>query len=736
MECWNNFNGIKWKQSIDVEDFIINNYQEYVGSSDFLKGITKKTSRLYGRFQKLLDKSNDSGFLDIETSYFSGIDIFDNGYVDKKNEVIVGLQTDDPLKVCVNPYVSLESSLKKIKNLGYRFDKESKEQFEEYLKSYESMIDDTYTSEIKKYKELKLIGGLPDTFGRGFIVGDYRRIALYGIDYLIAKKRNDLERLKKDINYSIVRTREEVVKQIDSLNKLKNMASHYGYDISKPAKNAKEAIQWIYFGYLGAVKENNGCVVPLGNNSTFIDIYINRDLELGLLTEEGAQELIDQFIIKLRMVRFLREDDYYEYFPGKNPIITETLGGIYNNKSFITKTTYRFLNTLENIDEYPCPNFVVLWSKYLPNNFKRYCAKVMLKYNVLSFVNADIIQNSNICITSGASFNKLGKQIDYYGGSCNLPKILLYAINGGVDELTKEKVIDGVEPILGDTLNYADVVKNFSICLNKVISIHADALNIIHYLHDKYAYESSIMALNDTVVERNITFDLVGVSTLVDSLSAIRYSTVKVNRDENGLALEYVSDNSYPRYGNNKDEVDKLVVDIIKLYSKLLQQYHFYRNSKIKIGTNTYSSNVLYGNNTGATPDGRFKGVPFSVGVNPVNSVDNNGVLETLKSVLKIPSSMCNGGLIETININHSALGSKRSERAENIINLIDSFMLQGGEHLEFNIIDNSVLLDAANGSNKYDKLVIKNSGVSFLFSDLTDKQQNDIIDRTFHRSL
>ncbi len=736
MECWNNFSGTKWKQTVDVDDFVINNYQEYVGSSDFLKGITKRTSRVLSRCQKLFDKESNTGILDIETGCFSGIDAFDNGYVDKKNEVIVGLQTDEPLKMCINPLVSLETSLKETKNNGYRFDKSLIEQFDEYLKSCESMIDGTYTSEIKKYKELNLIGGLPDNFDRGFIIGDYRRIALYGVNYLIAIKKHDLERLKRDINYSIVRTREEVVKQIEYLEKLKNLASHYGCDISKPARNAKEAIQWIYFGYLGAIKETSGSSIPIGNNTAFIDIYINRDIELGILSEEGAQELIDQFILKLRMVRFLRSEDYYNYYSGNSPIITETIGGINNEKSLITKTAYRFLNSLENIEDSHSPNIVILWSKYLPNNFKRYCAKVMLKYNILSFVNGDILQESNLCVTSGSCLYKIGKQIEYSGGSCNLPKILLYAINGGVDEITKEKVIDGVEPVTGDILNYSDVVRNFSKCLERVISVHSDALNIIHYMHDKYTYESSIMALNDTVVERTISLNLTGLSTLVDSLSAIRYSNVKVNRDENGLVTEYVLEGSYPKYGNNNDEADKLTIDIIKLYSKLLQQHHFYRNAKIKIGTCTYFSNVLYGNNTGATPDGRFKGIPFSVAINPVNNIDENSALKTLKSILKIPNELCNGGIIETINIDYNAIGSKRSERAENLIGLLDSYFAQGGNHLEFNIIDKSILIETSNNSKKYDRLILRNSGMAINFIDLNEKQQNDIIDRAFYRGL
>lgn len=736
MQEWDTFSGKRWQQVIDVDDFIINNYKEYLGSSDFLKGTSRKTGRIWSRCQKILEKEDITNVLDIETNYFSGIDNFDPGYIDKKSEVIVGLQTDDPLKQFVNPFIALDTSVDALKNYGYRINRELIDRFKEFGKSHENVTNDTYTKEINKYREVHLLEGLPDNYGRGFIVSDYRRLPLYGADYLISKKRHDLDRLKRDINYSMVRTREEVVKQIEALEDIKNMANRYGYDISRPASNAKEAVQWLYFAYLSATKETSGASMPIGNNTAFLDIYINRDLENGIINEEEAQELIDQFIIKLRMIRFLHVPEYHNYFAGKNPIITETIGGMYNNKSLITKTAYRILNSIENLDVYPVPNFSILWSTNLPTNFKRYCAKVMLKNNILQFINGDLLDNNDYTSTGLAGLSKVGKQIDYYGGSCNLPKALLYAINGGKDEITGEQIIDGIEPLLEPILDYSKVVRNFSFVLKKLISIQSDALNIIHYVHDKYAYESSLMAFNDTVVERYISFGITGLSTVVDSLSAIHYSKVKVNRNENGISTDFIVENKFPRFGNNSDEADRLALDIVKLFNKLVLEHHFYRNAKPKIGIESMGLNIVYGNNTGATPDGRFKGVAYAPGVNPISNVDCNGVLASLKSIMKIPSILCKNGIITTLNVNHNALGSKKSERAENIIGLLDGYFSQNGSHLEMNIIDRNILLEAANNEKQYDYLVIRNSGCAFRFIDLTETQQDDLADRTFHKVL
>lgn len=736
MKEWNKFNGERWKQVIDVDDFILSNYQEYVGNSEFLKGISKKTSRLWSRFQKMTDKEVSTGIYDIETSCFSGIDFFEAGYIDKKNEVIVGVQTDEPLKPSINPFISLDSSLSVIKNNGYRFDHDIVDDFKDYNMSYEQLLEDTYTSEVKKYKELGLFSNLADNYGRGYIVGDYRRLALYGIDYLILRKKHDLERLRKDINYSMVRAREEVVKQINSLKKIKSMAASYGYDISRPASNATEAIQWLYFGYLAASKEYNGASMPIGNDSAFLDIYIQRDIENGELNEEMAQELIDQFIIRLRAMRYIRTPEFYDNYLAKQVLINETIGGIHDNKSLITKTAFRMLNSIENLDECEVPSITILWSKYLPINFKKYCAKVMLKCNILQFVNGDINSGTDYTSTGVASLSKIGKQIEYNGGICNLPKMLLYAINGGRDEITGEQVLEGIEPVQGNILNYSEVVRNFSLVLRKVLSVHADALNILHCIHDKYAYESSIMAFNDTVVERYITIDLAGLSVLVDSLSAIRYTRVSVSRDENGICTEYSPDNKFYRFGNDKDEVDSLAIDIIRVINKILGEHRFYRNAKVKLGINSLGLNVVFGNLTGATPDGRFKNTPFAPCANPDSHVDITGLLNSLKSVMKLPNNICSAGIINTLNVNHSALGTKKSERVESLVTLFDEYFENNGNYMEMNIIDKSLLLENSNRDRRRGNLILRNSGCLVNYSKLEPEFQEDLMNRTFHKVL
>ncbi len=730
MQEWDNFKGTKWKQIIDVDDFVINNYSEYVGNSDFLRESSKKTNKVWGRCQKLLEKESITDILDIEINEFSGIDTFECGYIDKKNETIVGIQTDDPLKRFINPYVSLNSSLSVLKNNGYRFNKDMISKFNYFSKSYEDVVENTYTSEIKKYKEVHLLEGLPDNYGRGFILGDYRRIALYGIDYLINKKKNDLQRLKKDINYSMVRVREEVVNQIEALNEIKSMASRYGYNISLPASNSKEAIQWIYFGYLAALKQTTGISIPLGNISAFIDIYIERDLAKGIISEDVAQELIDQFTIKLRMIRFLYPQEIQNYYLGET-IIPITLGSVVNTSSLITKTDYRIINSIENLGEYKTVNYTILWSKSLPINFKKYCCKIITKYNSLQFCNGDIITNNTVASTGIANLSKVGKQIDYYGGTCNLPKILLYAINGGKDEFTGETIVEGIEPIDTDILDYSKVARNFSLVLSKVISIQCDAINTIHCLYDKYAYESSIMALNDTVVERYATIGMSGFSVLVDSLSAIKYSTVTIKRNENGIVNDFSVDNNFPRFGNNLNEVDSIAIDVVKLFNQIVREHHLYRNAKAKIEIASYGLNIVYGKNTGATPDGRFSGVAYSEGVCPTSNVSENGLLSSLKSIIKIPIDLCKAGIVNTLNITHSTFGAKKGERIDNILELLDNIFNDNISHVEINLIDKNLLLEDKNNS-----LILRNNGYLIAYDKLNSEQQESIIDSTFYKVI
>ncbi len=736
MEAWNGFKGTKWQRTPDVEDFILNNYTEYVGNSDFLKGISRKTTRLLSRVQKLLDKEEAAHLLDVDSLSLAGINHFDPGYVDKKNEIIVGLQTDEPLKHFINPYISLNTSLGVLKSNGYRFNHDVEESFREFQVSYEDAVNEVYTKEIKKFKEVHLIDGLPDTFGRGFIVSDYRRLPLYGADYLIKQKERDLERLRKDINYSVVRTREEVIKQIAALKALKQMASTYDIDVSKPASNAKEAFEWLYLAYLAGAKETYGVSLPTGNNSPFLDIYIERDIALQVLTEEEAQELVDQFLIKLRLLRYLRTPEYLSCFPGMAPIITETIGGMSGDHSMITKTSYRILNSLENIGAYEVPNYTILWSSRLPVNFKRYCIKMMLKFNCLQFLNADTLNSFEYASTGMAGLSKIGKQIDYYGGSCNLPKVLLYAINGGRDELTGEMVIGGIEPLTGKKLNYSEVVKNFVKVLKKVISIQDDALNVIHYMHDKYGYESSLMAFNDTVVERSMTFNLIGFANVIDSLSAIRFADVQVNRDENGLSTDFVIKDSFPRFGLGDVTVDKLASDTIKMISKELQSHHMYRNATIKMGIASSFLNVVCGTNTGATPDGRFKGAPFAFNANPISNIDNKSLINSLKSVMRLPSNLCQNGIVTTVNTTANTLGTKRNERANNMMVLLDSFFGQKGTHIEFNLIDKKVLLDAKDNDKKGSDIVLRSGGCAIRYKELSTQQQESLIDQTYHEVL
>ncbi len=731
MQEWNGFKGTKWQQVIDVEDFILNNYQEYTGSSDFLKGISKKTTRLLSRVSKILGKEEITGILDVETSALTSIDAFDLGYIDKKNEVISGIQTDDPLKQAVNT-LTLDTSLNVLKNNGYRFDREVLEHYRDFNDTYEASLNEAYTKEIAKFKEVHLLEGMPDTYGRGFMIGDYRRLPLYGLDYLIAKKEHDLNRLRKDINYSMIRAREEVIKQIKSLKKLKLLASRYGFDISRPASNAKEAFQWLYFAYLAVSKETCGASMPIGNNSAFLDIYIARDLELGILNEEEAQELVDQFMLKLRLIRCVRSDDFKTIFMGQNTLVTETIGGVNKEHSIITKTAYRFLNTIETLGVYPTPAFAILWSVKMPNNFKRYLAKVMMKHNCLRFINADNLGSSNYATNGLVSTSKIGKQIDYYGGSFNLPKALLYAINGGCDELTGELVIDGVEKLDGDVLVYSKVVRNFAIVLKKLITIYADNLNMIHYMHDKYGYESSLMAFNDTVVERYMTFNIAGFATLVDSLSAIRFAKVKVNRDENGLSTDFTITGDFPHYGNNLDDVDKLASDIAKLINRELSGHHLYRNANIKLGFQSLGMSIKYGSNTGSTPDGRFRGSAYPFNADPVGNKNTRGLLRTLKSVMKIPSKLCSGGIATTVNITALALGSKRTERAENLISLLDGYFKQNGSELEINIIDKKTIQD----NDKTKDIVLCVGGIVTRQNALPDTSKEYLLDLTYNTKL
>ena len=652
MKAWDNFKGEKWKQTIDVSDFIDENYTEYLGDDTFLSGTTSKTDKIWEKCKGLLKVELEKGIYDVETDKISSIDGFDAGYIDKDNEVIVGIQTDEPLKRIVNPYGGMRMVESALASYGYELNKDIHEKFTEYRKTHNDGVFDAYTKEIRKARHAGLITGLPDAYGRGRIIGDYRRIALYGIDFLIEEKRKDLDKIAT-INEDTIRLREEVSEQIKALGKIKNMASKYGFDISMPASSAKEAVQWLYFGYLAAIKENNGAAMSLGRTSTFLDIYIERDINNGCLTEEEAQELIDQFIIKLRIARHLRTPDYNELFAGDPTWVTESIGGMLSeNKSLVTKTSFRYLHTLINLESAPEPNMTVLWSNGLPENFKKYCAKISIETDSIQYENDDLmrpVHGSDYAIACCVSSMTVGKQMQFFGARCNLAKALLYAINGGIDEIKEELIVEGIEPITDSVLNYDKVIKAYDKVLDVVASTYVDAMNIIHYMHDKYAYEAGQMALHDTAVEHLMAFGVAGLSVVADSLSAIKYAKVTPIRNENGIAVDFEIDGEFPKYGNDDDRVDGIAVDIVNSFYQKLKSHPLYKNAKHTLSVLTITSNVVYGKKTGSTPDGRKKGVAFAPGANPMHGRDFSGALASLNSVAKIPYlDCCQDGISNT----------------------------------------------------------------------------------------
>ncbi len=741
MNEWNEFQGEKWRKKVDVEDFIINNYQEYVGNEKFLTKSSKKTSKLWSRCQKLLEKEAITKVLDIETNVISGIDKFDPGYIDKRNEVIVGLQTDEPLKRIMNPYGSMEAVKETLNSYGYSMNKEIEEKFTEYHKTYEEAILGAYSNNALKYRQANVLSTLPETYGRGKVMGDYRRLALYGADYLIRRKKKDLEKLTSPMNFAMIRTREEVQEQIKALEDIKWMASRYGIDISRPASTAKEAFQWLYFAYLATIKQNNGVMNSFGRNTAFLDIYIERDIQKGILTEETAQELVDQLIIKLRLVRHLRKNAYKEILIGDPTWVTESIAGMRDEEhSFVTKTAYRFLNTLKNLGSSPEPNFTILWSSKLPLPFQKYVSRMAIDTHVIQFVNDEAIRpiyGTDYAITGSSSAIKLGKQMVYYGASCNLPKALLYAINGGKDEITKKVMVSDLEAMPNDTLDYQTVVRNFAKVLKEFSEVYVDALSVVHYMQDKYAYESASMAFLDTITERKMSFGITGFSTIVDSLSAIRYGKVKVTRDEDGIATSYQAEQEYPRYGNMDERADRIACDIAKLFAKTMKAHHLYRNAEGRISIQTVADHVFYGNLTGATPDGRGALEPYAPGASPSNGVDISGAKASLGSVAKIPyKGVCEDGITNNFSISPNALGEKESERIINFLKLIREYFQNGGQHLNANVISKNQLMNAQKNPDKYSKLIVRYAECGVRFQNLNHTQQEELLSRTFHDDL
>ena len=735
------FKGNKWRKTVDVEDFIKSNYKEYTGNSEFLIGISKKTDKVWNKCKKLLAKEAISGVLDVETFIMSGIDNFEVGYISRPDEVIVGLQTDEPLKRIVNPYGGMRMVKKSLEAYGFHLDKQLENSFNEFRKTHNQGVFDAYTKDIKSARHNHLITGLPDAYGRGRIIGDYRRLALYGADYLIEKKQEDLDSLSDISDIEVIQLREDVSEQIKALNLIKKMAMRYGFDVSKPAMSAKEAIQWTYFAYLAAVKQNNGAATSIGRNTTFFDIYIEHDIEKGILQEWEAQELIDQFVIKLRLVRHLRTPEYNELFAGDPTWVTESIGGMLDDeKSLVTKTSFRILNSLNNIGESAEPNLTVLWSTKLPEEFKKYATNMSIKTHTLQFENDDLmrpIYGSDYAISCCVSALKLGHQTQFFGARINFVKVLLYALNGGRDEITGDLVIDGIDEIKGEYLNLEEVYKQFEKVLKKTAKIYVDALNIIHYMHDKYAYESSQMAFLDTNPEYLMAFGLAGLSIVVDSFSAIQYGHVRVKRDDRGLTNAFDIEFDYPRYGNNDSRVDAIAVNLVKRVYKELKKYPLYKNAHHTLSLLTITSNVVYGKHTGATPDGRKKGMPFSPGANPTQGADVTGALASLSSVAKIPYvDCCQDGISNTFSITPDTLGTNDEDRSNNLIKILDGYFKSGAHHLNVNVLNKELLIDAMNNPSKYPNLTIRVSGYAVNFNKLTREQKEEVISRTFHERI
>jgi len=736
-----NFNHGKWNNEIDVRDFIQINYTPYDGDESFLEGPTDRTLKLWEKVSLLMEKERKcGGVLDIDTKTISTITSHQPGYIDKELETIVGLQTDQPLKRAIMPFGGIRMVHNSLKAYGREMDPDVENVFK-YRKTHNDGVFDAYTDEMKKARHTGIITGLPDAYGRGRIIGDYRRVALYGVDFLIEKKKEAKKNYVFDVMDSdVIRQREELSEQIRALEELKQMAASYGFDISKPATDTKEAIQWLYFGYLAAVKEQNGAAMSLGRVSTFLDIYAQRDLEEGKYTEEEIQEMVDHFVMKLRMVRFLRTPAYDELFSGDPTWVTESIGGIgLDGRHMVTKMSYRFLHTLSNLGPAPEPNMTVLWSTRLPENFKRYCAKVSVQTSSIQYENDDLMREKfgdDYGIACCVSAMRIGKQMQFFGARANLAKALLYAINGGKDEISGEQIGPMTEPITTEYLDYDEVMKRFDFTMDWLSKLYINTLNIIHYMHDKYCYERIQMALHDEEIFRTSACGIAGLSVVVDSLSAIKYAKVKAIRNENGLITDFEIEGDFPKYGNNDPSVDDIAVNLVKSFMNKLSKHKTYRNSKPTLSILTITSNVVYGKKTGNTPDGRKYGEPFAPGANPMHKRDTKGCIASMASVAKLPYDYSEDGISYTFSIVPGALGKTEEERVRNLYSLLDGYFSDGGHHINVNVINKEVLLDAMDHPEKYPQLTIRVSGYAVNFIKLTREQQMDVINRTFHERI
>ena len=747
MDCkqWEGFNKAgEWTKEIDVRGFIQANYTPYEGDSKFLAVATEKTKKLWDEVLELYKKERENGgVLEADCKTPSAVNAYEAGYIDKDLEEIVGLQTDSPLKRAIMPNGGIRIVEKSAEAYGFKVDPETEYIYHNLRKTHNDGVFQVYTPDIRAARSSHLLTGLPDGYGRGRIIGDYRRVALYGVDRLIEEKKVELEILNTDeFTEDIIRRREEVADQIKALNDLKAMAEKYGFDISVPASNAKEAIQWLYFGYLSAIKDQNGAAMSIGRTSTFLDIFIERDLQNGTLTEEQAQELMDQFVIKLRLVRFLRAPEYNELFSGDPVWVTESIGGMgIDGRTLVTKNSFRVLHTLDNLGPAPEPNLTVLWSNNLPKGFKDYCADISIRTSSIQYENDDLMRitlGDDYGIACCVSAMKIGKQMQFFGARANLAKTLLYAINGGRDENSGKQVAPKFQPITSEYLDYDEVMEKFDVMMDYVAKIYIKALNAIHYMHDKYSYEALEMALHDRDEDilRTMACGIAGLSVAADSLSAIKYAKVKVIRDETGLAVDYQVEGDFPKYGNDDDRVDQIAVDIVKSFLRKLQKHHTYRGSKHTLSILTITSNVVYGKNTGNTPDGRRAGEPFGPGANPLHGRDANGALAVMNTIAKLPYEYSEDGISFTFSITPAALGKDEDTRVNNLVSMLDGYFKQTGHHINVNVFNRELLLDAMEHPENYPQLTIRVSGYAVNFIKLTREQQLDVIHRTIHERI
>ncbi len=740
-KAWEGFRTGEWRHLVNVRNFIQKNYTPYTGDAGFLAPASERTKKVWEKAHALIIEEVEKGIIGVETRTVSGIDNFAPGYIDKENEVIVGLQTDAPLKRIVNLYGDIRTAEQALEQYGCRLDPIIEKHFRLYRKTHNDGVFDAYPERTRLARSAGLLTGLPDAYGRGRIIGDYRRVPLYGTDFLIEEKKKDLDMMDGAMTDERIRLREEVSMQIRALKEMARMAEKYGCDITRPAETAREAVQNLYLAYLAGIKENNGAATSLGRTATFLDIYIQRDLDLGILDEMGAQELIDQFIIKLRLVRHLRTPEYNELFGGDPTWVTEAIGGMgVDGRTLVTRSSFRYLHTLTNLGTAPEPNLTVLWSRNLPAAFKSYCSRMSIETDSLQYENDELMQpmyGDDYCIACCVSAMAAGKQMQFFGARANLAKSLLYAINGGVDEIKGLHVIPGIQPDTDEVLDYPKVLGNYKKVLAYVAGLYADTINIIHYMHDKYAYEASQMALHDTLVERLAAFGVAGLSIAADSLSAIKFARVKPVRNENGIAVDFTVEGEYPKYGNDDDRVDDIAVELVDFFSSELKKHPLYRNAVHTLSALTITSNVMYGKKTGSTPDGRKAGEPFAPGANPMHGRDLNGALASLNSVAKIPyRAVCQDGVSNTFSIVPDALGKSPLERVDNLVSILDGYFAQGAHHLNVNVMNRRVLTDAMAHPEEYPTLTIRVSGYAVNFSRLTREQQLEVIKRTFHEHM